>query len=281
VAKRLLLTIRSGTRRILCNGGILQTLAVTFIGASYRDLALRILPARAHPWLRALQRHRRRTLVSRVRFGNLRRLTPFSRDFGYDRGLPVDRYYIENFLARRAEDIRGRVLEVKDASYTRKYGGRRVKTSDVLDVEQDNPQATIIADLADADHVPSGVFDCIILTQTLHLIYDVPSAIQTLYRILKPGGVLLATFPGVSQIAHKECGDYWRWSFTQLSTRELFEESFPSPYVLVEAFGNVLAAMCLLHGLAAEELRPEELDFRDPDYEVLITLRALKPEQAL
>jgi len=38
-----------------------------------------------------------------------------------------------------------------------------------------------------------------VFTQTLHLIYDVRSAIRTLHRVLKPGGVLLATFPGISQ----------------------------------------------------------------------------------
>jgi hypothetical protein len=45
--------------------------------------------------------------------------------------------------------------------------------------------------------------------------------------------------------------------------------------------GNVLAAISFLHGLAAEELRPEELDHRDTDYELLITVRARKSKAAL
>jgi SAM-dependent methyltransferase len=216
--------------------------------------------------------------VGEARFGDLRRLRPIGRNFGFNRGRPVDRYYIENFLARQAEDIRGRVLEIANASYTRRYGGSRVKIIDVLDVAEDNPQATIVADLTHAEHVPSDAFDCVILTQTLHLIYDVRSAIRTLHRTLKPGGVLLATFPGISQIGCRGCSDHWCWAFTQLSARRLFEEAFPAQNVELEAHGNVLAAISFLHGLVVEELRQEELDYHDPDYEVLITLRAVKPE---
>jgi SAM-dependent methyltransferase len=227
---------------------------------------------------------RLKQLVGRPPVGEvrlLRRLSPISDTFGFERGQPIDRYYIENFLARHTEDIRGRVLEIKDASYTRKFGGDRVTASDVLDVSEDNRRATIHADLTRADHVPSDAFDCIILTQTLHFIYDVHSATQTLYRILKPGGVLLATFPGISKTGCRECGkhgEYYCWMFTKLSARHLFEKTFLAADVRVEAHGNVLVAISFLHGLAVEELRQEELDHHDPDYEVLITLRAVKPE---
>ncbi len=217
--------------------------------------------------------------VGEVHFGDLRRLNPISRDFGLDRGQPIDRYYIRTFLANQADDIRGRVLEIQDAFYTRKYGGERVDVSDVLDVVEGNRQTTIVADLTRADNVPSDAFDCVILTQTLHLIYDVHSAIRTLYRILKPGGVLLATFPGITQVSCREEGsDYWYWAFTQTSARRLFEEAFPAANVEAEAHGNVLVATAFLHGLAGKELSREEFDHRDPDYEVLITLRAAKPE---
>jgi hypothetical protein len=46
--------------------------------------------------------------------------------------------------------------------------------------------------------------------------------------------------------------------------------------VSVNAYGNVLTASAFLYGLADHELKPEELDFRDPDYEVSIGLRAVK-----
>ena len=213
-----------------------------------------------------------------IRFGSLRRLSPISSVFGFDRGLPIDRYYIERFLKENAPYIRGHVLEVGDNTYTKKFG-RNIIKSDVLHLTKDNPKATIIADLTSADSIPSNMFDCIILTQTLNQIFDIFSAIRHLYRILKPGGVLLATVPGISQISRydmKRWGDYWR--FTTLSIKKLFEEVFPPYNIKINAYGNVLSAIAFLHGIAAEELKPEELDFHDPDYEVLIVVRATKPK---
>ena len=134
-----------------------------------------------------------------VAWGDLRRLEPISRDFGTDRGLPVDRYYIERFLSQNAGDVKGRVLEIGDRTYTVKYGEDRVTRSDVLHVKPGNPVATIVGDLTDAPHIPDDEFDAIILTQTLQFIYDARAAIGTLHRILKPGGVLLATVCGIHQ----------------------------------------------------------------------------------
>lgn len=246
-----------------------------------KRLLRQTLPAPAHQWLRSqLRGEKYCPPVGWVHFGSLRRIMPISRQFGFDRGLPIDRYYIEGFLSANASDIHERVLEIGDDTYTYQFGGNRVTKSDVLHVVEGNPKATIVGDLACADHIPSDAFDCIVLPQTLQFIYDARAALKTLYRILKPGGVILATFPGISQSSDDEWGSYWCWSFTSLSARRMFEEVFPTSNVQVEAHGNVLAATSFLQGLAAEELRQEELNYRDPAYETLITVRAVKPEEA-
>lgn len=211
-----------------------------------------------------------------VRLGSLRRLAPLSRSYGYDRGLPIDRHYIESFLAAHAGDLRGHALEVGDDSYTRRFGASRVERSDVLHVVPGAPGATLIADLAAADHVPSESFDCIVLTQTLQLIYELPAAIATLHRILRPGGVVLATVPGISQIADEQWRDSWFWSLTPQSARRLFGAVFAAENVEVEAYGNVLAATAFLYGMSAGELRAEELAHRDPSYPLLVAVRATK-----
>jgi SAM-dependent methyltransferase len=162
--------------------------------------------------------------------------------------------------------------------YTRKFGAEHVTKSDVLDVRQSSPMATIVADLTSADHIPSDSFDCIILTQTLQYIYDVRAALRTLARILKPAGVSLITIPGITQIPRGYWEDTWYWGFTTVSARRLFEEVFPTASIAVEAHGNVLASVGFLEGLASEELNREELDFADPDYQTLITVRAIKAE---
>jgi len=212
-----------------------------------------------------------------VDFGTLQRVSPVSDDFGFDRGLPIDRYYIESFLRQYATDIRGSVLEIKEPLYTKRFGGNRVVNSDVLHAEPGNPQATLVGDLTQGDHLPSERFDCIIFSQTLQYIYDARAAVRTLYRLLRPSGVLLLTVPGITQISSYDMerwGQYW--SFTTRSTRRLLEEAFVSSDVIVQDYGNVLAAISFLHGIAVEELPVGMLDVRDANYQVTITARALK-----
>lgn len=257
----------------------LGLLSIRNVKALLKGTAKRIVPSAVRRRLGAQwQRHGHRRSLGSVDFGSLRRVTPVGQLLGRDRGLPIDRYYIERFLAANAGDIQGRVLEIDDDRYTRTFGGDRVTRSDVLHVHPGNPRATIVADLtAEADHIPPHSFDCIILTQTLPFIYDIHAVVRTLHRILRPGGVVLATVGGITQISRRDMerwGHYW--SFTTLSARLLFEEAFPPASVRVDSFGNVLAATAFLQGLAAEDLRPDELDYRDPDYQFLITVLAMK-----
>lgn len=243
-------------------------------------LLKRIFPDSICHWLVQQKRRFRlqRVRMGTVDFGQLRRTTPISKVFGLDRGLPIDRYYIEKFLASRSTDIKGRVLELGDSFYTNKFGRDKVTKKDVLHVVEGNREATIIADLTDADHIPSDIFDCIILTQSLQMIYDFRAALTTLHRILKPGGVLLCTTAGLSKVARRLGKDDWGeyWHFTSQSLEMIFREAFPESALEVHSAGNVLSATAYLHGLATEELTQEELDFEDPDYEVIISIRAVK-----
>lgn len=212
-----------------------------------------------------------------VIWGNFRQVTPFSTVFGYDRGSQsIARYYIDQFISRQAGDIQGTVLEIGDDTYTKIYG-LLVDRSDVLHVQEGNPKATIVADLTCADAISDNTYDCIIMPQTIQFIYDFRSALKHTYRILKPNGVLLVTMSGITQISRYDMdrwGDYWR--FTSLSVTKLFEEFFSSRNLTIKAYGNVLSVISLLEGLASRELKKPELDFHDPNYEIIISVRAVK-----
>lgn len=213
-----------------------------------------------------------------VRFGDFRRLTPISRIFGMDRGRPIDRYYIEKFLAANAADITGRAMELGDATYIKRFGTDVTKI-DVLHVVAGNPEATIIADLTDADHIPSNAFDCIIFTQALQMIYDMKAAMKTLYRILKPGGVVLMTTHGTSKIARRlgrdDWGEYWR--LTAQGVDALVRDVAPDAELALKSYGNVMSAAAFLFGLSVEDLKAEELDADDEDFEVILGARIRKP----
>ena len=242
-----------------------------------KDKAKVLVPAGARNWLRAQQKGWKVwPPVGTLKFGSLSRVNPISREFGFDRGHCIDRFYIEDFLAVNADDIRGRVLEIADDEYTKQFGGDRVTQADVLHVKG-SPRATIVSDLTSAANVSSDSFDCMIITQTLQFIYDTRAAIATIHRLLKPGGVVLTTFPGISQISRVDMdqwGEYWR--FTTMSAKQLFAERFADEAVSVKAYGNVFAAVAFLHGLAQEDIELAKLQPHDPDYEVLVTVRAVK-----
>ncbi len=212
----------------------------------------------------------------RVRLGDLAQTSPIDGDFGYGRGNPIDRFYIESFLDKHKSDIAGRVLEVGDDSYSRRFGSGRVQRQDVLHVHSGNPGATIIGDLSMPNVLPRESFDCIVLTQTLHLIYDMRAALKQLHAALRPGGVLLLTVPGISQIDRGEWQKSWYWSLTPQSLTRLLSEVFDTTAVVVESNGNVFAAVAFLHGLAQEEVPRAKLLVKDAAYPVIVAARARK-----
>jgi glycosyltransferase involved in cell wall biosynthesis/SAM-dependent methyltransferase len=216
----------------------------------------------------------------KVRFGDLGGSVPIDDDFGFGRGTPIDRGYIAEFLSRHAEDIGGRVLEVGDDDYSRRFGGARITRQDIFHVNLDNPRATIVGDLAKPGVLPPAAFDCLVLTQTLHLVYDMASAVRQMHRALRPKGVVLLTVPGISRIDRGEWRESWCWSLTEASARRMFSDVFGTDQVEVETHGNVFAAVAFLHGLALEEVSPAKLNVRDPAFPVIVSVRAQKSAEA-
>jgi SAM-dependent methyltransferase len=211
----------------------------------------------------------------RVRWGSLRRTLPFSDCYGFDRGLPIDRYYIEAFLAREAASIRGEVLEVRDPTYAQRFGGADATQIHVVDNDATNPGATVIADLTIEGSLPYQSYDTIIITQTLHVTVDDAAGFRTLWRALRPGGTLLFTGPCVSRIDDHHQWDHWR--YTPMGLRASLAKLLPDARVTVEAHGNVLAGAAFLYGIAAQELTHAELDADDARFPVIVCARVFKP----
>jgi glycosyltransferase involved in cell wall biosynthesis/SAM-dependent methyltransferase len=198
---------------------------------------------------------------------------PASYQRSADRGLPVHRYYLEQFLADFASDIHGRCLEFSDPQYSPRFGGSAIEALDILHVDASNPKATIVADLTQPNRIPSNTFDCIVCTHVLHGIVDVERAIAELFRILKPGGVLLAAMPHIRRF-DQECGDIWR--FTPKGADVLLSRVFGSNNVLMRSYGNSLTAAGEIRGVIASEFMRSELDSHDARYPVEVCARAVK-----
>ena len=223
---------------------------------------------------------RRMLVLDRVTdWSALRRLHPYRADFGGRRGKYIDRFYVEEFLASFQESISGRVAEIQSDEYTRLFGQGQVEHSDILDLNEKNDNRTITIDLTQTELAPESAFDCILCVQTLFIIRDYAAALRSLYKMLKPSGVLLATMPGISPVVRGgliagEGADWWR--FTARSAQHVFSQVFGESNVNVKTYGNVLTATAFLNGLVQEELTRQELEFNDPDFEVVIGVRATK-----
>jgi hypothetical protein len=243
-------------------------IGLALLGGTQEELKERLRPA-ANRLIRNLPGRR-------VRWGSLRRVRPFSDCYGWDRGLPIDRYYIEGFLARRADAIRGEVLEVRDADYAMRFGGSRVTRAHVVDIDASNPKATLIADLTAQDALPADAYDAIIMTQTLHVTEDDEAGFRTLWRSLRPRGTILFSGPCVGRIDH-ELTEVDSWRYTPNGLRRKLPRLLPGAHVEVEGFGNVLAGAAYLYGLAVQELTTAELDVRDPCFPIVVCAAISKP----
>ena len=213
-----------------------------------------------------------------ILFGDLTRTSPISTCFGFDRGTPVDRYYVEKFLREQGNLIRGKVLEVGDSTYSTKFSRGNIEALSVLQhAALGTDSNAIVGDLTDRTTLPEDGFDCFICAQTFQYIFELQRAVEGAYSLLKPGGVLLATLPGISQISRYDAdryGDYWR--FTVDSVSRLFQPVFDGG-IQVTGFGNALAATLLLQGVPQEELPDITLlDVHDRDYPIIITVVARK-----
>ena len=212
-----------------------------------------------------------------MRVGRISSPRPLADDYGWKRGTPIDRHYIEQFLAAHSSDIRGRVLEIGEDSYSRRFGGDRITSQDVLHVHAGNPSATIIGDIADPSTLPEGRFDCIIMTQTLQLVFNPDAAIANIRSALRPGGVALLTVCGITPICDDEWQSDFYWMFTPRAIRRLLTSHFEEKNIEVRGFGNLYSATAFLHGAAVQEVSRRKLDLQvvGPEYSVLVAARAV------
>ncbi len=235
-----------------------------------KTLAPKLLPRSVGQAL--ISKYSTRRPFGLIDFGELRKVSPVGESWGDKRGTPIDGYYIDRFLNMNSKYISGMVLEAGSDLYAYRYGKEKVIKGTEINIPAESGSDVAVL----PEDTPQGGCNCIIITRTLEFIYDPSPVIEALYRILAPGGVILAAVPGMRPPLSGE-SDWYR-TFAASSARRLFERYFPPGNINVECFGNPLAAVSLLHGLAAEDLKREELDYCDERYEIMIGIRAFKPD---
>ena len=210
----------------------------------------------------------------------LKSTVPVSRVFGLDRGKPIDRLYIEQFILESKDEIQHvscpfRILEVGERTYSKFIS----KELHLKDVSSDVLNYKNGEDLTKKDTLKKDAYNLFICTQTFNFIYDVKKAIEGAYYMLAPGGMLLATVAGSITPISRYDMDRWGhfWGFTNLSANLMFSEVFGESNVEVFSYGNALSATAFVQGLAIEDFEDMGLlTEKDEDYQILIGIRARK-----
>ncbi|MDG2271681.1 MAG: hypothetical protein P8L39_05225 [Halioglobus sp.] len=210
----------------------------------------------------------------------LGRKTPFSPEFGTDRGAAIDRKYIESFLAFHEKDIQGKMLEIGGDSYTYMFG-KALNSTAILAGPSESARSICYPDgdltdcrsLADLDK-----YDCVIATNVLNFIFDTHAAIRGLASLVQPDtGSVLVTVAGLAPISrfdYDRWGDFWR--FNDMSMRQMFELYFKN--VTCIAYGNAPLAAAFIMGLSQEDVPAHLYEHNDPNYQIMIAVRAMNPK---
>lgn len=214
--------------------------------------------------------------VGSINFGDLRQTKPLRENSNPASGVPIDQFYVESFLVQQAHHIHGHILELSNDHYTRRFGGNRVEANDVVQLVENQLKPGNKSDLTIPNVIPTETYDCIIFPQILHRVYNLELMVQALYDCLKPGGVLLATVPGIGLVNDGDQSNAGYWAFTEQATQQLFGRIFGDKNIKVRSYGNVLTATAFLHNLTNNKLGQAQLDHEDEQYQLLVGVRAIK-----
>ncbi len=208
----------------------------------------------------------------RVEWGDLNRSEPFAPAAAGVSDESIETYYVRCFLRAHAADLQGALLEVRaDADFAPPDGQPAL----LAERRAAGPARHLtIVDYHCLGPVASASHDCVILRFAPPGRRDVQNILGECARILRPDAILLATFPLVGGMARDDSGAPASWLGTGAAARRLLEERFDADRIQIHTYGNVLANVAALYGLAAHAISDAELATHDPYFPVLIAARA-------
>jgi SAM-dependent methyltransferase len=196
---------------------------------------------------------------------------PYSRNFGFGRGAPVGRYYIERFLRENADRVRGRCLEFGAPAYRALFpNAERYEVFSIIPGSEVNYLGDIHHP---GDEVPRNAFDTVICTQVFEHLAWPEKAARSILGLLRPGGVLLLTAPFINPV-HYAPTDYRRFTPEGL---QLILEGAGFRIDAMDFGGNALVSTGGLLGMVVEDFSQAEMDLKDPIYPWNILVRARRP----
>jgi SAM-dependent methyltransferase len=208
--------------------------------------------------------------VGEIDLGDLRRLAPFDPMFGFTRGTPIDRYYLERFIEHIRPEVRGAVLEIGGKRANREtYGFDAATEYRAMDIKR-SPDVDLVGDVHDRGLIPPGTLDAIVIFNVLEHCARPWVVAENLRGWLRVGGKVFAMVPSVQRV-HRQPRDYWR---PYPDGMEALFADFARCQLFV--YGNPLTALAAIMGIAVQELSTDELDRVNTGYPVATCVIAEK-----
>ena len=104
----------------------------------------------------------------------------------------------------------------------REFVEGRVEVYDSFDVQTRTSGVTYVGDIQNMQAVPSASYDSAACLEVLEHVPDPFQAAREIFRILRPGGVLVLSVPHLSRL-HEEPNDFYR--YTRYGVRRLLEQA--------------------------------------------------------
>lgn len=121
------------------------------------------------------------------------------------------------------QHARGRLIDLGCGDMPfRAFVQAQVTAYDSLDFFPRRADVTYVADLQDMGQVPSAAYDTAVCIEVLEHVPDPFRAVREIWRVLRPGGVLVVSVPHISRL-HDEPHDYYR--YTRHGLRRLLEQA--------------------------------------------------------
>ncbi len=197
--------------------------------------------------------------INVFRFLWARNILPVGTDFGWSRGTPIGRFYVNNFVAEKAQGLGGVILEFGEARYRDYF--KDVEQYKVVDVVA-GPNVDFVCDIHDVSSMPQTFFDVIVCTQVLEHVERPEYALRELRKLLKKDGRLICTVPFLAHI-HYVPTDYYRFSIDAI-TSALSRAGFE--VLDARNSGNALVTIGSLLGFSAQDFSSSEMAVVDNLY---------------
>ena len=208
--------------------------------------------------------------INTIDWGDLKRRFPLCNLFGFTRGIPIDRYYLDKFISEIRPQVTGTVLEVGGLLQNRElYQFSQATEYHTLDIAA-NPGVTQIGDVHDLAMFKPNSLDAVVIFNVLEHCHNPWIVVKNIYIWLKEGGKCFCMVPSAQRL-HDFPGDYWRPLPDGM--QQLFQD-FRQRKLYV--YGNPMTVIASFMGISAQELSHEELNDFHPDYPVTTCMVARK-----